>query len=222
MSQAVEMQSTAVMLVSRQLTLNLISSDPQDGLGGSSSMPVRHLGISCSVKGFSLCIYLAFGIRQPSSPRLSFSLTLSDKGSLKLNKCSHNRIMLPQIKNGQARIVYLNSLAQQAINAVQETTATPTDRVFGQSQMVPDYVSQVFARACRISGVEDFSFHDLRHTAASWMRMHGADIHTVAQILGHKDLRMAARYQRRSPAFLSDAVKSLGSTFEAPQIWLEN
>jgi DNA invertase Pin-like site-specific DNA recombinase len=27
----------------------------------------------------------------------------------------------------------------------------------------------------------------------------GADIHTVAQLLGHKDLRMAARYQHLSP-----------------------
>jgi integrase len=31
-------------------------------------------------------------------------------------------------------------------------------------------------------------------------------IHTVAQLLGHKDLRMAARYQHLSPAFLADAV----------------
>jgi hypothetical protein len=40
-----------------------------------------------------------------------------------------------------------------------------------------------------------------------------ADIHTVALILGHKDLRMAARYQHLSPAFLSDAVKLLDSAF---------
>ena len=45
------------------------------------------------------------------------------------------------------------------------------------------------------------------------MRMQGADIHTVALILGHKDLRMAARYQHLSPAFLSDAVKLLDITF---------
>jgi hypothetical protein len=30
----------------------------------------------------------------------------------------------------------------------------------------------------------------------------------VARLLGHKDLRMAARYRRLSPAFLADAVKS--------------
>jgi len=56
-------------------------------------------------------------------------------------------------------------------------------------------------------------FKDLRHTAASWLRMKGADIHTVAQLLGHKDLRMAARYQHLSPAFLADAVKQLDGVF---------
>lgn len=44
-------------------------------------------------------------------------------------------------------------------------------------------------------GIANFRFHDLRHTAASWLRMSGADIDTVVQLLGHKNLRMAARYQ---------------------------
>jgi site-specific recombinase XerD len=43
--------------------------------------------------------------------------------------------------------------------------------------------------------------------------MGGADIHTVAQLLGHKDLRMAARYQHLSPAFLAEAVNRLDQTF---------
>jgi integrase len=41
----------------------------------------------------------------------------------------------------------------------------------------------------------------------------GADIHTVAQLLGHKDLPMAARYQHLSPAFLADAVATLDRVF---------
>jgi hypothetical protein len=43
--------------------------------------------------------------------------------------------------------------------------------------------------------------------------MSGADIHTVAQLLGHEDLRMAARYQHLSPAFLSGAVGKLDAVF---------
>jgi site-specific recombinase XerD len=43
--------------------------------------------------------------------------------------------------------------------------------------------------------------------------MQGADIHTAALLLGHKDLRMAARYQHLSPTFLSDAVNRLDGVF---------
>jgi len=77
----------------------------------------------------------------------------------------------------------------------------------------PDYVTQTFRHACSDVGIADFRFHDLRHTAASWMRMSGADIHTVALALGHKDLRMAARYQHLSPPFLGQAVGKLDEVF---------
>lgn len=127
------------------------------------------------------------------------------------------RIMLPQTKNGEGRIVYLNTLAQQALTAVPRDEARPTDRIFDGEQMTPENVSLAFLRACRSVNIPDFHFHDLRHTAASWMRMNGADIHTVALILGHKDLRMAARYQHLSPAFLSDAVKLLDAAFADEQ-----
>ena len=123
------------------------------------------------------------------------------------------RIMLPQTKNGDARIVYLNTLAQQALGAVPRRKAKPTDLVFKGESITPENVSLAFLRACRSVSVSDFRFHDLRHTAASWMRMKGADIHTVALILGHMDLRMAARYQHLSPAFLSEAVKLLDGAY---------
>ncbi len=125
------------------------------------------------------------------------------------------RIVLPQTKNGDGRIVYLNTLAQQALSVIAPGEAKPTDFVFKKEPMTPENVSLAFLRACRSVNISDFRFHDLRHTAASWMRMKGADIHTVALILGHKDLRMAARYQHLSPAFLSEAVKLLDGAYEA-------
>lgn len=126
----------------------------------------------------------------------------------------NSRILLPQTKNGEGRIVYLNALAQQALTAVPVPRgAKPTDRIFGGESVTPANVSLCFLRACRSVKIHDCRFHDLRHTAASWMRMKGADIHTVALILGHKDLRMAARYQHLSPTFLAGAVRLLDSAF---------
>lgn len=123
--------------------------------------------------------------------------------------CTNGRVMLPQTKNGEGRVVYLNALALASL--AERPMGSPTEHVFGVS--TPERVSVAFARTCKKIGVADFRFHDLRHTAASWLRMQGADIHTVAQLLGHKDLRMAARYQHLSPVYLLDAVRRLDGLF---------
>jgi integrase len=125
---------------------------------------------------------------------------------------AHERILLPQTKNGDGRIVYTNKIALTVLSSLSFNGETkPTDKLF--SEITPSQVSVSFHRVCKKVGIEDFRFHDLRHTAASWLRMQGADIHTVAQLLGHKDLRMAARYQHLSPAFLADAVGKLDVVF---------
>ncbi len=126
---------------------------------------------------------------------------------------AHNRILLPQTKNGEGRIVYLNRGAVSTLRALAFGPDTKsTDKL--SPELSPPQVSVAFTRACRESGLLDFHFHDLRHTAASWLRMQGAHIHTVAFLLGYKDLRVAARYQHLSPAFLSEAVGRLDSIFE--------
>jgi integrase len=126
-------------------------------------------------------------------------------------------IPLPQTKNGEGRIVYLNTLALQVFDAQLRRDLNSTERIF--AHLTGEQVSMAFRRVAKAAKIEDFRFHDLRHTAASWLRMQGADIHTVAQLLGHKDLRMAARYQHLSPAFLADAVKKLDQVFlERPAI----
>lgn len=125
---------------------------------------------------------------------------------------AHNRIMLPQTKNGDGRIVYLNQMAQTVLQSIEQPAETrQTDKIF--NSCTPDQVSMAFARVRRDVGLVNFRFHDLRHTAASWLRMSGADTHTVAQILGQRDPRMAARYQHLSPAFLAEAVGKLDAVF---------
>jgi integrase len=130
------------------------------------------------------------------------------------------RVLLPQTKNGNGRVVYLNQLAAQVLRNERTAQARPADHVFALADdCTADNISKGFATVCRRLGIEDFRFHDLRHTAASWLRMQGADIHTIAQLLGHKDLRMATRYQHLSPDYLSQAVGRLDSIFgDTPQL----
>lgn len=43
-------------------------------------------------------------------------------------------------------------------------------------------------------GLDDFRFHDLRHTAASLIAKNGGSVPQIATVLGHKSFRMASRY----------------------------
>ena len=44
--------------------------------------------------------------------------------------------------------------------------------------------------------IEDFRFHDLRHTFASWYMMSGGDLYELAKILGHSNIKMTERYAK--------------------------
>jgi len=124
----------------------------------------------------------------------------------------HDRIILPQTKNGEGRVVYLNRFAQSALESLAfDQNTKPANLIF--PGVTAGRVRIAFRRTVRRLGIANFRFHDLRHTAASWLRMSGADIHTVAQLLGHKDLRMAVRYQHLSSSFLTEAVRQVGFSF---------
>jgi len=47
--------------------------------------------------------------------------------------------------------------------------------------------------AMRKAKLENFRFHDLRHSTASYLAMNGASLLEIADILGHKTLQMVKR-----------------------------
>ena len=68
-----------------------------------------------------------------------------------------------------------------------------------------------FASACRRAGLEDFRFHDLRHTFASHLVMNGVSLKAVQELLGHADIKMTLRYSHLSQAYLKEAVAVLNN-----------
>lgn len=62
-------------------------------------------------------------------------------------------------------------------------------------------------------GIKDASFHTLRHTAASWLVMRGADLYSVGQLLGHKTLKMTKRYTHLSPGYMQATAGKLDTAF---------
>jgi site-specific recombinase XerD len=65
-------------------------------------------------------------------------------------------------------------------------------------------------KAAKKAGIEDFHWHDLRHTFASRLVMAGADIRTVQELLGHKSILMTMRYAHLSPDHRQAAAEKIG------------
>jgi len=57
--------------------------------------------------------------------------------------------------------------------------------------------------------LEDFRFHDLRHSAASYLAMNGASLNEIAEVLGHKTLAMVKRYAHLSEVHTAKVVESM-------------
>ena len=61
--------------------------------------------------------------------------------------------------------------------------------------------------------MEDFTFHDLRHTFASYMAMDGATLIEIADALGHLTLNMVMRYSHLTEEHSSRVVQSTLNLF---------
>ena len=72
-----------------------------------------------------------------------------------------------------------------------------------------NFRSRVFNPALKRAEIENFRWHDLRHSFASRLAMQGEDLLTIKNLLGHKTMEMTLRYAHLSPGHHRDAVQRL-------------
>ncbi|MDT3641311.1 site-specific integrase, partial [Cronobacter sakazakii] len=67
--------------------------------------------------------------------------------------------------------------------------------------------------ALKRAGIEDFRFHDLRHTWASWLVQAGVPISVLQEMGGWESIEMVRRYAHLAPNHLTEHAKQIDSIF---------
>jgi integrase len=109
-------------------------------------------------------------------------------------------------KNNETRVVPINEILYNVLSKVRGGDG----KVFKNSRGQPyRSVRTSFEKAVKEAGIKDFTFHDLRHTFASWLAMEGVPMSTIGRLLGHKTPQMTMRYAHLGPEYLADVVELL-------------
>lgn len=130
---------------------------------------------------------------------------------------SHKIIVLTKTKNKETRVIHLHGEALAEIQRLHSEKSKNQKYVFPASENPdqPIYFRRAWNTAVRRAKIGDFRFHDLRHTAASYLAMNGANMKDIAEILGHKSLAMTNRYAHLSVTHTSKVVERMnGKIFQ--------
>jgi len=121
-------------------------------------------------------------------------------------------IFIKTSKSGAARKAPMNDLVVDTLKRIKRES----DYVFC-SPKTKEHIKDVktaFKAACVRAKICNLRFHDLRHTAATYMVTGGIDLVTVSEILGHADIKMTMRYAHPTPENKRKAVNVLADAFE--------
>lgn len=122
-------------------------------------------------------------------------------------------IILHETKNGERRRVPLAGLALEEIKKLSKIRRIDTNLLFphANTNIKEQHfdIRKPWNDALEKAEIKDFRFHDLRHSAASYLAMNGASLAEIAEVLGHKTLQMVKRYAHLSEAHTSKVVASM-------------
>ena len=121
--------------------------------------------------------------------------------------------ILHETKNGERRRVTLSGHALELLKEHSKIRRLDTQLCFPSERVPikPMDLKKAFATAMKVAGVNEFTWHCLRHTTASYLAMNGASLAEIAEVLGHKTLSMVKRYSHLSESHVSNVVASMNS-----------
>lgn len=119
-------------------------------------------------------------------------------------------ILLQTTKNGDRRFVPLVGMALDLLRSKYANQAV-NSLVFPapNAPCKPIDIRSAWETALSKANIFNFRFHDLRHTAASYLAMNQASLLEIGTLLGHKTVQMTKRYAHLSNAHIYSAAVGL-------------
>ena len=118
-----------------------------------------------------------------------------------------------QTKTGVARTVPIRGESLKLLRDYLAQSDTPLLFPSEKNPNFPFDFRRSFKSALDKAKIEDFSWHDLRHSAASYLIRAGVDLRIAGEILGHKNISMTMKYSHLAPNHLTDAVEKMTKKF---------
>jgi integrase len=128
---------------------------------------------------------------------------------------NQGRAILHETKNGERRAVAITGHALEQLKELSKVRRIdskllfPANKIAPQKPQKPMDLRSPWEAAIKKAEIEDFHFHDLRHSAASYLAMNGASLAEIAEVLGHKTLQMVKRYAHLSEGHTARVVASM-------------
>ena len=122
-------------------------------------------------------------------------------------------------KNDKSRILPLPELSKKLVLPLILSTEAGK-LVFTAAEGGPirhsNFMRRDFAPALSKAGIQDFTFHELRHTAVSHLIASGANILTISKIVGHANPSITLNvYSHMLPDALEGVKKAMDNNFES-------
>jgi integrase len=131
------------------------------------------------------------------------------------------QVRLHETKNGTSRSVPLVGHANELLLGRRPKPYGESALVFpgqpkpaltagkGRAEIKPVDIKKPWTTAVKRAALTDFRFHDLRHSAASYLAMNGASTVEIAAVLGHKTLAMVKRYSHLGQSHTRGVVQAM-------------
>jgi integrase len=153
---------------------------------------------------------LATGARETELMRLRWTNVDLANGFLRITKT----------KNRDPKTCPVRGLALETLRdwARSQVRTLGGDYVFGKPGVVyspagPHFPRKRWETVRDAAHLQDFRFHDLRHTTGSYLAMSGATEREIMEVLGHRTAVMARRYSHLSPQHVAGVVERMVNQF---------